>query len=345
LILAFWKYAEKHYRHPDNAPTSELRDYRYSLRALRKLYGESAAESFSPLKLKAVRQSMIDANLSRGVINQRVGRSVRLFKWAVSEELVPETVYRALATVPGLQRRRSEARETAPVTPVPARDVEGVLPHVMPPVAAMIRLQLLTGMRPGEVCQMRACDLDTSGEVWLYRPASHKTQHRGKARVVALGPCAQGVLLPFLPLRCPHCGACGRAAALLWRSVRCGPCHDRAVEGVELPPASGPFVRPEGAFLFSPREALSVLRAGHRSRRRTKVQPSQQSRRKRSPRRAPGEGYQVASYGYAVRRACVEAGVAPAAPMTKQSEKPSSTSAFVAAGRSEPLVACCPPCC
>src|SRR4051794_15299615 len=35
LILAFWRYAEQHYRHPDGTPTSELDDYRLSLRPLR----------------------------------------------------------------------------------------------------------------------------------------------------------------------------------------------------------------------------------------------------------------------------------------------------------------------
>ena len=31
-----------------------------------------------------------------------------------------------------------------------------MLPHAPPPVAAMVRLQALTGMRPGEVIQIRA---------------------------------------------------------------------------------------------------------------------------------------------------------------------------------------------
>jgi integrase len=138
--------------------------------------------------------------LARGVINQRVGRIVRMFKWAVAEEIVPETVYRALATVRGLEMGRTEARESEPVGPVPDTFVEAVLPFVLPPVRAMIQLQRLTGMRPGEVCSMRPCDIDMSGEVWLYRPRWHKTECKGKGRVVALGPKAQEVIRPFLTL-------------------------------------------------------------------------------------------------------------------------------------------------
>ncbi len=49
---------------------------------------------------------------------------------------------------------------------------------------------MLTGMRPGEVCKMHSCDLEVSVSVWIYRPASHKTQHFGHAREVYLGPQA-----------------------------------------------------------------------------------------------------------------------------------------------------------
>jgi integrase len=62
----------------------------------------------------------------------------------------------------------------------------------------MVQLQLLTGMRPGEVCTMRVRDLDMSGQLWVYRPAHHKTLHHGHERVVYIGPKAQSVLRPFL---------------------------------------------------------------------------------------------------------------------------------------------------
>ena len=200
VILAFWRWAEQHYRREDGTTTNELGEYRYSLRPLRELYGPTPAADISPLKLKAVRQRMIAAGWSRGLINRRASRIVHLFKWAVSEELAPEGVWRALTTVPGLERGRTEARETDPIRPVQDADVEAVLPFVLPPVRALIQLQRLTGARPGEVCAMRGCDIDMTGDVWLYRPAHHKTRHKGKERVIALGPQAQAVVKPFLKL-------------------------------------------------------------------------------------------------------------------------------------------------
>src|SRR5947209_313700 len=111
-MLAFLQHAEQHYRREDCTPTSELADYKLSLRPLRELYGTLPVADFGPLKLKAVRQKMIDAGLSRGVVNQRVGRIVRAFKWGVGEEMVPESVWRSLTAVRGLEKGRSPARET-----------------------------------------------------------------------------------------------------------------------------------------------------------------------------------------------------------------------------------------
>lgn len=198
LILAFWKAHLAHYRHPDGTPTGELDNYRDSLRPLHRLYGELPAREFTPLLLKELRKSMINANLARSTINQRIGRVVRMFKWCTSEELVPVAVYEALRTVSGLPRNRSEARESPPIGPVDDAYVNAIQPFVARQVWAMVELQRLSGMRPGEVVLMRSCDLDREGDVWFYSPSKHKTAHHGKTRRIALGPRAQDVIRPWL---------------------------------------------------------------------------------------------------------------------------------------------------
>jgi integrase len=191
LLVAFWRHAEEHYRRPDGTPTQELAEFRYSLRPLRELYQHTPAKDFGPLALKAVRERMVEGELCRGVANQRIGRIRRVFRWAVEQELVPPSVYQGLLAVRGLQRGRSKARETEPVKPVPDAFVEATLPYVRPQVAAMARLQRLTGMRPGEVVIMRALDLDTTGKVWLYRPGSDEGPH-GRHKTPASPSCAVG---------------------------------------------------------------------------------------------------------------------------------------------------------
>lgn len=201
IALAFLEHAGTYYRHPDGSPTNELAEYKLTIRHVRELYGLTPAAAFTPQTLKTVQKKLIDADLSRGVINQRIGRVKRVFKWAAGEALIPAAVFQALQCVTGIPKGRGLARETDPIKPVPETFVDAIREHVSAPVWAMIEVQRLTGMRPGEVCTMRTCDLDTSGDVWLYRPASHKTAWRGKERVVAIGRKAQAVVKQFFTTR------------------------------------------------------------------------------------------------------------------------------------------------
>jgi integrase len=112
--------------------------------------------------------------------------------------LLPVTVYQALATVPGLRKGRSDAKEAKPVQPVAPDVVDATLPYLPPLVADMVRLHRLIGARPAEVCILRPCDLDTSAPVWTYRPESHKTDYHGHQRIIMIGPKGQDVLRPYL---------------------------------------------------------------------------------------------------------------------------------------------------
>lgn len=197
LLGLYWQFAKVHYSH-EGRPTKELTCMKYALRPLRKLYASLPACEFGPLALKAVRQSMVDADLCRNLVNNRTNRIKRVFKWAVSEELVPVAVYQALRTVTGLAYGRTNARETRPVRPVADAHVTATLPFVSPQVATMIQLQRLTGMRPEDVVTMRGSEIDTTGEVWLYQPYHHKNRWRGHERLIPLGPKAQALLRPYL---------------------------------------------------------------------------------------------------------------------------------------------------
>ena len=45
---------------------------------------------------------------------------------------------------------------------------------------------------------MRPMDINRTGAVWCYTPATHKTEHHGKQRRIFIGPKAQAELLPWL---------------------------------------------------------------------------------------------------------------------------------------------------
>lgn len=82
----------------------------------------------------------------------------RAFRWGVSQEMLPEAVYRALTTVMGLRKGRTEARETRPVRPVADEVVDVALPYLPAIVADMVRFQRLTGCRPAESERKRLAD-------------------------------------------------------------------------------------------------------------------------------------------------------------------------------------------
>lgn len=170
----------------------------YSCRPLRALFGQTPVDEFTPKMLKLVREKMVQDGLCRKTINHRISRIKRMFQWGVAEEMVSPKVHQAIGAVEGLQQGRTEARESEGVVPVADEDVEAILPFVSPVTAAMIKLQRLTSLRPGEVCRMCPKEIDRSGEVWIYRPFSHKNKWRGLGREVPLGPKAQEILMPFL---------------------------------------------------------------------------------------------------------------------------------------------------
>ena len=175
LLARFWRHAESYYVDAGGRPTSSICLYQMALRPVKRLYGNTPAADFGPKALRTVRQEMIEKCWSRGVVNKMVNLVRSVWKWGVAEELIDVGVHVALTTVAPLKRGRTEAPETQPVRPVPGPHVDAVLPLVSRQVAAMIQLQRLTGMRPGEVVRLRPCDIDRTGDVWTARFSDHKT--------------------------------------------------------------------------------------------------------------------------------------------------------------------------
>ncbi|VTS00731.1 catalytic phage domain protein : Site-specific recombinase XerD OS=Singulisphaera acidiphila (strain ATCC BAA-1392 / DSM 18658 / VKM B-2454 / MOB10) GN=Sinac_1635 PE=4 SV=1: Phage_integrase [Gemmata massiliana] len=203
IILPFVEYAEQHHAKGDDGRSSEVGNIKSALKVVSELFGRLPAAEFGPKALKHIRERMIALGWSRPYVNQQVRRVRRMFKWAVSEELVPVTVHQSLATVAGLAKGRTESRETKPVSPVLDLHVVTTLPHLTPTLRAMVLVHRLTGYRPQDVRRMRVEQIDRSTKPWVYRPPTHKTTYRGESRTVFIGPAAAEVLIPFLSDRQP----------------------------------------------------------------------------------------------------------------------------------------------
>jgi integrase len=167
---------------------------------VKRLFGLTPAKDFGPKRLKGCRKRMVKKDWSRGYINSQVARIRRAFRWAVEEEMIPGEVYHRLAAVQGIRKGRGGVREGKKVKAVAEAVVRATMPFMPRLVRAMVELEMLTGMRPGEVCIIRSGDIEMAGRVWIYHPQAHKTEGYDKDREVYIGPKAQEVLKPWLKL-------------------------------------------------------------------------------------------------------------------------------------------------
>ena len=269
VVQRFWRWAKDYYQ------PRQVGTYKIALRLVREYFGQSPAIEFGPAKLRLLREEMIRGDAesdppripwSRRYINQQMQRIRQMFKWAASHELLPSSVYEALATIEPLKRGRTDARENEAVGPVPDGLLDKVRPHLNGQVGALVELQLLTGARPGELLGMRAIDIEMhdGDSVWVYRPKQHKNAFREIDRTIYLGPRAQRIIQPFLA--------------------------DRLVD----------------AFLFSPAEAEAERRAALHAVRRTPLSCGNRpgTNRAPDPKRSAGDCYTTAAYYRAIQYAC-----------------------------------------
>jgi integrase len=121
-------------------------------------------------------------------------------------------------------------------------------------VADIVQLARLTGARTGELCNLRPCDINRGGEVWL----ATLTAHHGKTRVILIGPQAQTILANYL--RRPDTAYCfspkEQAELTIKQTVADAHCH----RSKQAPRVANPK-RPPGEKY----QTSAVRRAIHRA--------------------------------------------------------------------------------
>jgi integrase len=193
LILAYWNGVGK------QMTGGRADNLKAVLGIVKKAYGATLLPEFGPKALKIVRERMREQGWSRSYVNRQVAWVKRMFRWGAEEELVKGDQVHALWSVAGIRKGTEGYRETEPVKPVDLETVKATLPHLPPAVAAMVRVQLLSGCRPAEICKLDVAHLDMSRpDVWMHRPHEHKVAHLGRERIIYFGPQAIELLRPRL---------------------------------------------------------------------------------------------------------------------------------------------------
>lgn len=262
--------------------------------SLAAVFPDVLVRDFGPKRFKAWIASL--KGLSSATRRKYARTALAALSWGIGEEMFEanECKLTELRECDPLEEC-TDAKAPKVVLPVEDTAIDAILPHLMPTLRTMVQVQRATGMRSGELCRMRPCDIHRSGvivlstglrcdldestkrareagtigkkeSVWIYVPARHKTAHLGQPRDVPILPDVQRLIEPYL---------------------------------------AGDPEKP----LFSPKVSHAEFAALKRSKRKTKVQPSQIERAQRPSRLRHRDGYTPDSYARAITRACDEAGI------------------------------------
>jgi integrase len=151
-------------------------------------------------------------------INRLFYHVKRVFAWGGKprfdldtwDKLPPIVTSEFLVDMNAIDNIKDEGKKNPPRREVPAEIVMAVFPFVTETVADMLRLQLLTGMRPKELCSMHVCDIKKTrsefseygqlfdGVNWIYVLPKHKTDKYIGSKTFPLGLQEQEILIKYM---------------------------------------------------------------------------------------------------------------------------------------------------
>ncbi len=197
LVQAYKKFAEAYYVKPDGTQTDEIDCLQSAIKPFRELYAFTPIMDFTPLIFKAVREVYISKGWSRGYCNRSMNRIRAVFKWGVSNGLVPVAIWQALTAVEPLKAGRCEAHDNKRREAVPDEDIQAVRKALRQKNRDIVDLLLLTAARVGELLSVSWSMIDRSNDVWVVELKEHKNAYRGKTRKLFFGKRAQEILARY----------------------------------------------------------------------------------------------------------------------------------------------------
>jgi hypothetical protein len=157
--------------------------------------GKMPVTKFGPLAFKHLRENIAGTGTRCvGHVNALMRHLQLVFRWMVSEEIVPLAVWQELKTVDPL-KSHPQCKPTRRRVPVSPAVVASTLPYLAAHCADMVRLIVATGARPGEILSLTAEEVvkeyrhreDRKGW-WYAEKTKHKTSNRGKKRWIEFPP-------------------------------------------------------------------------------------------------------------------------------------------------------------
>jgi integrase len=314
LADRYLAWADTYYRHQarpgemERTPTREITNVRDSLRWLLPIAGDVHPEHMTAQHLLAVVDALLAHRKRDGLpptrlyVNCTIKRLRRMFRWAAKpvRGWVPSAVITDLQLVESLPLGRTDARESERVTPVPMEDFTATISAIATEgmrnrrealwakqLSIMLELQWHSGMRPGELCSMKASEMAVEKptqpslfspagvEIMVYRPTLHKTRHHGLDRNIFLGPEARRLVEDWLLHLRIMAGATGtpRDRLFTYSSNSLGAAVRKVCRRHDIPLWSPNQVRHAFATRLRSQAGIDVVQVlmGHRHRTTTEI--------------------------------------------------------------------------
>lgn len=203
VVEAFLEHAEREWGR-------DSREFSHIWKALDRLLEIAAdmpADEIGPQMLSIYEEKMLGETYQRtknSEVRQYSYRTIqiavdwvkRMVKWACAKEMIQPIKYHELEP---FELSRETRRRKRKVPHVAWEVVNATLPYMNSTIASLVKVQWFCGMRPSEARTMTPQHILKEGEVWLYRPESHKTAHRGHSLVKAIPRSAQAILASLEP--------------------------------------------------------------------------------------------------------------------------------------------------
>jgi len=284
LAIRYLDWAKGYHIPKEGEPAVEYDHCRRAIGFLTKHFRDVPAVKFTALSLDFLQEKLSEhraknkeGRYARPTIRKYINIIRDAFRRGVKYHGVPAEIHYVLLSHEHLKRGKTKAHEYRKPKSVPDAIVDKTLPFMTPVIADMVRVQRLTGCRPKEIRIIRLCDIDreTYDDIWIYTPSTYKTENiSDDDSPIAIGRKAQAILLPYL------------------------------IDNADTPEA----------YLFSPAVSVRLQNVDKRRKRTTlnkngQVQPSHCNRKKKNPKKVPGDHYTKSSYYQGIARACKKAGV------------------------------------
>jgi len=160
---------------------------------LSELFAKRPADEFHALQFTRFRTELIARKYSRAYANEIISIVKQCFRWAMQRDYITTEQFIKIDSIAPL---RPDEAPTKIVEPAKDDDVSATLPLLSKDFQDTIAFLRATGCRPGEARLMKVGEIYRDN--WMFKPAKHKTSHKGKSRFVPIPSSVREILLPRL---------------------------------------------------------------------------------------------------------------------------------------------------